>query len=208
MRLKQGHKVVSPDSACGSAGEGALRRAVWEVDAGPAATPIEQSSGFPRAGWLGRARDSALNRAGRACVLIGPAGVGKSRLAREVVERAAMGRIPCSESYAKREGALPRTSSHGSGPVPPLPARRCTSRRSGGSASSSSSRARCARLREPRHVRQIEVQRAGLAQLLPEQPRVAGVVLHPQDPDRGGCHGYSGGSFTIVNQKSSIDRTT
>jgi DNA-binding winged helix-turn-helix (wHTH) protein len=56
---------------------------------------------------LERMRYDALHRAGRACVLIGPAGVGKSRLVRELVERAALDGVACSESYADRDGALP-----------------------------------------------------------------------------------------------------
>ncbi len=56
---------------------------------------------------LERMRRDALQRAGRACVLIAPAGVGKSRLAREVIERAAIDGVACSESYAACDGALP-----------------------------------------------------------------------------------------------------
>lgn len=87
-----------------------------EVTAASSAAPSEP---LPRAGdapLLGRDRElealermraSALQRGGRAGVLIGPAGVGKSRLAREVIERAAAAGVACSETYADREGASP-----------------------------------------------------------------------------------------------------
>jgi len=56
---------------------------------------------------LERALSDALERAGRACVLIGPAGAGKSRLAREIVERAALDGTEHSESYTERDDTLP-----------------------------------------------------------------------------------------------------
>ena len=43
------------------------------------------------------------------------------------------------------------------------------------------------------------------AEQLLDQPRVAGIILDEQNP---GHVALSGGSFTIVNQKSSIDFTT
>jgi hypothetical protein len=56
---------------------------------------------------LERARLGALERSGRGCVLIGPAGAGKSRLAREIIERAALDGTESSESYTERDGSLP-----------------------------------------------------------------------------------------------------